>query len=209
VWQSYLCFGGWFRNGKVNAQEWESSFNKHRAQQDVKALRKRRSLKSGRNQGGRCYGEYHFLVLLGQNSENFAWFTWNQFSMWLFFVLDPDKLSSRALNGTLATQPAFGWSVFFFTTGHMLLQTGFPNSFVGWRLPMLHCDFPLICTIQRRHPEWTVAWHVWNSECWNSKIAHHEQYWWIVPNNVLCKLRPATSTLTKTGKNLHNFLQSN
>jgi len=26
-------------------------------------------------------------------------------------------------------------------------------TFVGWRLPMLHCDFPLICAIQRRHPE--------------------------------------------------------
>ena len=61
----------------------------------------------------------------------------------------------RSFNWTLmATQPAFASSAFF-TTGHTLLQTGFPNA-----LQVGDCqyyrDFQLICAIQRRHPEWTL-----------------------------------------------------
>lgn len=74
-------------------------------------------------------GKAHFLqkklFKLSAWIWGFAWLTWNWFSMWLLFVLVPDKLSSKVFNGTLmATQPAFAWSVFF-TTGHTLLQTGF------------------------------------------------------------------------------------
>lgn len=96
-------------------------------------------------------GKAHFLqkklFKLSAWIWGFAWLTWNWFSMWLLFVLVPDKLSSKVFNGTLmATQPAFAWSVFF-TTGHTLLQL-VSKRFAGWRLPML----PRIST-HLRHSE--------------------------------------------------------